>query len=238
MTDLPQCTLLDSEDVRLSLAQEFPITGFDRLEYGQQRLERILSGIWSEGEVNATTVDAVPHLVELLMVANAVWRPWMALVLGVLVEGQAIDPTVPAAVGNAVAAGYDRYRRLLDELSPGEHAARLALLYLLAHFPDRGDLLDALDRSPYVESDDATRVARCAEDPGLRSRFRLGRVWPSPAHWQLSADEEKKDADWRLGLSLPAETYAAIRNLERQSLLAYLGAQAEDAAWRSGENRS
>jgi hypothetical protein len=237
MTDTPQHGVLDSQNAWLDLAQEFPISEFDRLEYSQQRLERILSGIWSKGEVNATTADMVPHLVELLMAANAAWRPWMALVLGVLVEGQAIDPAVPTAVGNAVEAGYDRYRELMDELPPGEHAARLALLYLLAHFPDRGDLLDTLNRSPYVESYDATRVARCTEDPGLPSRFQLGRVWPSPAHWQLSADEEK-DADWRLGLSLPAETYTAIRNLERQSLLAYLGAQAEDAAWRSGENRS
>ncbi|MGH3853919.1 MAG: hypothetical protein ACRDR6_10590 [Pseudonocardiaceae bacterium] len=238
MSDIPQRAVLGGQDARLRLAQEFPITDFDRLEYSEQRLQGILAGIWSEGEVNATTVDVVPHLVELLMAANAVWRPWMALILGMLVEGQAIDPTVPTAVGNAVAAGYDRYRRLLDELPPGERAARLSLLYLLAHFPDRGDLLEALDRSPQVESEDATRVVRCTEDPGLRSRFQLGRVWPSPAHWQLSADEEKQDANWRLDLGLPAEAYAAIRSLETQSLLAYLGAQAEDAAWRNEGKRS
>ncbi|MGI8306302.1 class I SAM-dependent methyltransferase [Saccharopolyspora hattusasensis] len=203
-----------------------------QLAYRPALFDQLLSDVWFEGRVYPATVDAAEHLSTMLPAVAPAWRPWLALALGVFAEGHAPDPALSDAVYAAVAKGYDGYRELLSRLGSTENAARTSLLYLLAHFPAQGDLIEGLTRSPHVSAPDAARVARCTEDPAAESRFPLGRCWPSPTHWVLDTHEKQIDQEWRASLALPDEDHREIRDLETMAILALLGAQAEDAADR------
>ncbi|MFD9698120.1 class I SAM-dependent methyltransferase [Lentzea sp. NPDC059081] len=201
-----------------------------RHDYDADLFEQLLSDVWSEGTVCAATAELATLVTELLPTVTSAWRPWLVLALGVFTEGQSADPAVTSAIRAAVQAGYQGYCDLLRDLAPEDGATRAALLYLLSHFPPADGLLEVLISSPLVSTEDATRVARCAEEPVDDARFPLGRCWPSPAHWVLGEHELGVDQEWRANLALSGQHREEIRELETKAVLAFLGGQAEHEA--------
>jgi quercetin dioxygenase-like cupin family protein len=149
------------------------------------------------------------------------------ILLGILLERQGID-----------AARWDTSTpRVLGAIRPDlDDAAVLAMAYLLAHFPDHGvAVLDAMRPTGLAEADQQ-RLARCLARPDFTSpetHGRIGRVWPSPALWQLDADERQLDEAWRHNLKLDPGTARALWESETVALLAYMGARADHAVERT-----
>jgi hypothetical protein len=194
-------------------------------------LHSLFDDIWIDGEIFPATVPVVPFLVGHLASPTTWLTAKVALVLGVLAEGESAVAGVAAEVRDAVAAPIDVYLRVAAEpfRSP---ATELALLYLLAHFPEHRSRIEAEVDSGRWSRDDAARLQRCLtipdfDDPTTLSR--IGRAWPTPAIWQLSSGEEETHRRWKDSINLDTAEAANIWELETKSLLAYLGAQAEHA---------
>ncbi|MBP2327969.1 quercetin dioxygenase-like cupin family protein [Kibdelosporangium banguiense] len=149
------------------------------------------------------------------------------ILLGILVERHGID----------VARWDKAIARLLRTIGPElDSAAILAMAYLLAHFPSHSAaVLDALRPAELPEAD-LQRLERCLAQPDFTSaetHSRIGRVWPSPALWQLDTGERELDETWRAGLRLDAGTAGELWESETVALLAYMGAKADHAVERN-----
>jgi quercetin dioxygenase-like cupin family protein len=131
-----------------------------------------------------------------------------------------------------LAERYDAIRwdnavpRLLDLVL--DDTSALAMAYLLAHFPEHRDtILPAM--TGVLSEEDSQRLTRCLTKP---DPTRIGRVWPSPALWDLDDTEQRTDDEWRAGLRLDAETARVLWEQETVALLAFLGAKADHAVAR------
>lgn len=158
----------------------------------------------------------VARLIEALDAVDE--RAGAALELGVLAEGD--DPDTRAAVRR----GVERYVAVLER-ARGDEPSRLALVFLLAHFPEDRERILAVVESASLDPDDFARLERCLARVEVPAR-RLGRVWPSPATW---ADDDAHDGGWVRSLELTADAAARLWDLETQALLAYSGAKARYA---------
>jgi hypothetical protein len=154
-------------------------------------------------------------------------RPELALFLGVLAELPAPPAGENQCMPRAI-VGHELETYLSWLTAPDvDQPLRLALAYLLAHFPEhRQDVLDAAAVGD-LDRDDLTRLERCLEASAPATSEGLGRVWPSPATWaQLDGSTE---ITWREVLALSPEDIATIYDVETQALLAYAGAKAAAA---------
>lgn len=132
------------------------------------------------------------------------------ILLGILAESraEAVSPHIPgilAAVGPTAPS-----------------TVGLALAYLGAHFREHAAaLLDALRDLP---DEDLQRLQRCLATvaPDL-----VGRSWPTPALWELSAEEQETDRQWRESGAWDAATVQGIWDAETTAILAFMGARAD-----------
>jgi hypothetical protein len=132
------------------------------------------------------------------------------ILLGILAESraEAVSPRIP---------------EILAVLGPSlPSAVALALAYLGAHFREHSAaLLDLLRDLP---PEDLQRLERCLAtvSPSL-----IGRSWPTPALWELSAEEQETDRQWRESGGWDAATVQAIWDAETTAILAFMGARAD-----------
>ncbi|QUQ67566.1 cupin domain-containing protein [Kutzneria sp. CA-103260] len=132
------------------------------------------------------------------------------ILLGILAESraEAVSPRIP---------------EILASLGPSLPATvALALAYLGAHFREHSAaLLDLLRDLP---PEDFQRLERCLAtvSPDL-----IGRSWPTPALWELSAEEQETDRQWRESGAWDAATVQAIWDAETTAILAFMGARAD-----------
>jgi hypothetical protein len=110
-------------------------------------------------------------------------------------------------------------------------ATALAAAYLFAHFPADADDIEAALSATVLSEPDLARLRRCLARPA--SGDQLGRVWPSPTTWTLTAAERDRDEQWRATLNLTTDTVASPWQSETTALLAYMGAKADHAVERS-----
>ncbi|MGW6445280.1 class I SAM-dependent methyltransferase [Lentzea sp. NPDC055074] len=127
----------------------------------------------------------------------------------------------------SVRADLGLYLGLLANADDQPHL--FALLHLLAHFPSERDAVLEVASGLDLDPDDLTRLDRslAAFDP---SDPALGRVWPSPAAWDLDVEAQAHDRRWMD--ALPAGRVAEMWAADTLSLLAYSGAK----AWWAAEN--
>ncbi|MEU2425687.1 class I SAM-dependent methyltransferase [Streptomyces sp. NPDC007851] len=182
---------------------------------------RLLPSLWRPGGPTPAGVRSAPELVAALD-TRPPERPWLALVLGLLTEADAPDAT-PGLLP-ALRDGIDRYLALTAAAADeADEPLLFALLYLLGHFPaDRDRILAGLADVP-VPTDDLARLERELLPPDPAEPV-LGRVWPSPAVWDLDEAERALDREWMR--TLPAERFTALWEYDTRSLLAYSGAKA------------
>jgi hypothetical protein len=146
------------------------------------------------------------------------------ILLGILVErgdlpGRRVHEAVPDLL------------RLLRPDAP--RAVVLAFTYFLAHFPEHADAVRAAVVAVGLSDADRARLLRCLDAPDAA---RIGRVWPSPAVWELDAAEQDVDRAWRATLRFDDAETLALWESETTALLAYLGARAENAV--TGSDRA
>jgi hypothetical protein len=170
----------------------------------------LVTALWHSGATAPETLSTIPIL------AAAGGAP-IVFLLGLLAEADS------EAVREAVAAELDTVLAVVPQADEDE-SLRLALIFLLAHFPARRERIRAAIGSLDLEPDDRTRLDRCL-DPDAYS---LGRAYPSPADWTPT---DAAQGDWVQALDLTREQQAHLVALETQCLLAYAGAKAFDALW-------
>jgi hypothetical protein len=158
-----------------------------------------------------------------------------AILLGITAERLLAAPGVPGAWQAAA------WQDLTDAVPAYVHRARqasvtspslAALYYLIAHFPAQADLIqrELKRRQEPADPDDEARLTRCLHQPDFTAPGTLaliGRVWPSPAVWHLSAAELQADARWRAVAGYSPATAQALWEAETTALLAFMGAKAE-----------
>jgi quercetin dioxygenase-like cupin family protein len=160
-----------------------------------------------------------------------------AVLLGITAERLSAAPGVLGAwqaaawqdLTDAVPAYADRARQ-----ASGTSPSLAALYYLLAHFPAQADLIqrELKRRREPAGPDDEARLTRCLYQPDFTAPGTLaliGRVWPSPAVWHLSAAELEADARWRAAAGYSPAAAQALWEAETTALLAFMGANAEFA---------
>jgi SAM-dependent methyltransferase len=181
----------------------------------------LVGALWNDGTPTELALPATPALVSRLADADARRAGHLLLLLGLLAEAE--YPATDGELATAVRAGLDRYLQLWHSEPDATSPLGLALLYLLGHFPDDRDRILAAVAGRGLGTDDLSRLERNLQrlDPG---NVVLGRVWPSPAAWTLTAAERDFDQTWIRALA-PAQLVATWRS-DTRMLLGYSGAKA------------
>jgi quercetin dioxygenase-like cupin family protein len=124
-------------------------------------------------------------------------------------------------------------------LATAERSHLAAFYYLLAHFPEQGShILKEIGRPEPHDRDDHARLVRCLYQPDFaapETLSQIGRVWPSPAAWDLSGVELEADAQWRAAAGLTPAIAQSLWEAETIALLAFMGAKA-DAGFEDGQD--
>ncbi|MET8144076.1 class I SAM-dependent methyltransferase [Sphaerisporangium sp. NPDC005288] len=146
---------------------------------------RLVSALWHRGEAGDRALTAVPALVAALDEAGDDRKGHLAVLLGLLAEAE--YPAIDGPLNAAVREGLDRYLDLLARTGK-DRPLTLALLYLVSHFPgDRERILAAVAPLELSPPDQSRLVRGLAsldyDDPDI------GRMWPSPSVWDLSAED-------------------------------------------------
>ena len=166
-----------------------------------------------------TTNPAAAALAAALIEADDAGKGELAILLGLAIEAeeaQAAGP-VTAAVRARIDDCLSIWRETTDE------SLSLALLYLLAHFPQDGSrVLDTATTLP-LDPEDLSRLRRAlAElDPDNPD---IGRVFPHPAAWER--DDAARRFDQARISALGAEKIAQLWQEDTETVLGHLGAKA------------
>jgi hypothetical protein len=148
------------------------------------------------------------------------------ILLGILTEREDAHPAQPSARMVVLGDIHSCLRLVSRAQQDADRALRLALFYLLAHFPEEADrICDAVRSLP--DPDAQSRLRRSLKEPDLSdpaTADEAGRSWPSPAVLAFTAEELATTAATRR--ALPANEIAAIWRQDTLSLLAYAGAYA------------
>jgi SAM-dependent methyltransferase len=166
-----------------------------------------------------TTSPAAAALAAAVIDAEDARKGELAILLGLAVEaeeGQAAGP-----VTAAVRARLDDYLSIWQETT--DEALSLALLYLLAHFPqDRSRVLDTATTLP-LDPEDLSRLRRALSELDPENPD-IGRVFPHPAAW--AQDDAARQFDQARIRALGAEKIARLWQEDTETVLGHLGVKA------------
>lgn len=167
--------------------------------------------LWDGGTLTERAPAAIPDLIAALDGLDADRAGRLLILLGLIAEAGQTD---------AVRAGLDRYLALADGATP---ALGQALAYLLAHFPQDRDRVLGVADGLGLDSGDRSRFDRCLTtmDAG---RTGLGRVWPAPDVWELTAEELAFDRAW-IGALTQEQAEINWRN-DSRTVWGYMGLKA------------
>jgi SAM-dependent methyltransferase len=161
----------------------------------EDEYRRLVGALWKDGALTDAAPAAVPSVVNALAEVDDDRRGRLLVLLGLLVEAEA---PAGGAVYTAARAGLGRYLDLLAGRADGEPLT-LALVYLLAHFPDDRDRILPAVAGLGLGADDRSRLERSLErlDTENPAGVSLGRTWPSPAEWATMTEAERAfDQGW------------------------------------------
>ncbi|MFE7131354.1 methyltransferase domain-containing protein [Streptomyces sp. NPDC057638] len=180
----------------------------------------LAASVWRDGKATGDALAAVPVLVDALREAPGDRTGYVAVLLGLLAESE--YPRLDGPLADAVGGHLETYLELLAARA-GQVPLRLALVYLLAHFPARRERIVAAVATTELEEEDRSRLERAlavfdAAAPDL------GRVWPAPSAWTLNADERAFDQGWIRELS--REQRVAGWEDDTRTVLGCMGARA------------
>jgi hypothetical protein len=197
-----------------------------------EAFDRLCESLASPSRVAAPML--IGELIAALDDASDITGARIFLLLGILCERP--DPEADHRDGPelpAVLAGLDRYLRLAPRARENREV-RLALFYLLAHFPQEADrIIDAV--GGISDPDAVSRLRRSLtspdfSDPGTADQ--AGRCWPSPAILAFTPDELASTASARR--AMPREAVEMSWESDTRALIAYAGGYAA-AAVTGGE---
>jgi len=152
--------------------------------------------------------------------ADDAHKGYLAVLLGLLIEGE--FPATDGPVTTAVRSGVAGYTALWSTSTKGEPLS-LALQYLLSHFPDSREPILAVANGLDLDEDDLSRLDRALRQLDQENP-NLGRVFPSPAVWNLDESEREFDRTWINSLT-PDQVLAAWRH-DTRTVLGHTGAKA------------
>ncbi|GII76244.1 hypothetical protein Sru01_12260 [Sphaerisporangium rufum] len=188
----------------------------DRLD---AEFRRLAGAVWNGGAPDAAAPAAVPDIVAALGRVDDRRKGYLAVLLGLLAEAE-----YPRS-GPLTAAVRDGLGAYLDLVARAERGTplTLALLYLLSHFPADRERVLAATAHLALDEEDRTRLERGLRelDPAAPD---LGRCWPAPSVWKLTAEEREFDRQWIGGLT-PAQIAKNWEN-DTRTMLGYSGAMA------------
>lgn len=179
----------------------------------------LVAHVWHDGAAAPAALAAAPALVAAVQLADGDRLGRLLVLLGLLAE---TEYPAHGPLTAAVRTGMDRY---LDVLRGAVKDSPLALaaVYLVAHFPADRDAILAAAAPLRLDPPDQTRLERALTELD-RSDPDLGRAWPSPAEWDISAEEREFDRRWISTLS-PEMVDLTWQN-DTRSVLGTLGGKA------------
>ena len=189
----------------------------DRLDDEYQRL---VGAVWNDGDLTELSLAAVPELVDRIEQVGDDRKGHLAILLGMLAEAE--YPATDGPVATAVAEGLDLYLDLWRNTVPGQPVA-IALGYLLAHFPYDRERILAVAVAHELDDDDYSRLERALQDLDPENPS-LGRVFPSPAVWNLDDSERQFDQAWIKALG--PEKIAKSWQDDTHTVFGHIGAKA------------
>jgi len=201
------------------LTEAFLEAPADSLEASYQRL---VGSLWAAGELTSLAESAVPQLMAGLDQADGVKKGYLAILLGLIAEAE--YPDTESATAAAVRKGLSRYLDLWAQTRKGQ-PLRLALQYLLSHFPGDRDRILAVAAGLELDRDDASRLDRALRGVGSSSDTILGRVFPYPAAW-LDMGGSQSDFDQAWIRSLSPEEATRQWHKDTRTVMGFTGAKA------------
>lgn len=195
----------------------------DGLEADYQRL---VAALWAEGELTSLALPAVPELIAQLDQVDGERISHLAILLGLLTEAE--YPDAEGEVTVAVRKGLSRYLNLWEQTKKGQ-PLRLALQYLVSHFPGDRERILAVAIGLELDADDMSRLDRVLRPIGSGDDTILGRVFPYPAAW-LEMKGPKSDFDQAWIRSLSPEETRRQWDKDTRTILGFTGAKAYWAA--------
>jgi len=182
--------------------------------------QRLAEALWRQGRPTELAVPAAAELADRLPGTDDTRRGYVAILLGLLLEAGLPDPDerIVRAVRDRLPAILELWR------GTGPTPVRLALMFLLAHFPSDRDAVLAVAVGLGIDADDMSRLDRAlatldAADPVV------GRMFPYPAVWAELDDAEKK-ADQAWIDALTPEQVTFHWNNDTLTILGTMGAKA------------
>ncbi len=182
---------------------------------------RLVGALWREGELTELALPAARELVPRLDQVDDARKGYLAILLGLLVEGENFDPDGPITA--IVRQGLDRYLELWRRTTT-EQPLRLALLYLVSHFPADRDRGLAVAKELSLDLDDMSRLDRALDRMNPDNPV-VGRMFPYPKVWD-ELDEAERKADQAWIDTLTPEQVNFHWNNDTRTILGHTGAKA------------
>lgn len=183
----------------------------------------LVGTLWDAGKVLPGALEAVPELSTALASAGADRRAFLAILLGLLAsaenagdELQEFRPYIDSYLHIIASAGEDP-------------ALTAALLYLLGNFTHERERILGAVASLALDLDDYSRLDRCLStvDPDDTIQvLQLGRAFPAPSVWNLTAEDLIRHGGWAQWINVPAKYLSDGWKLDNRTLKAYAGGKA------------
>jgi SAM-dependent methyltransferase len=216
MKGRPHMVISGSGHVVGELFDAFALATPARLE---AEYARLVGAVWDNGELTELAPSAAREAVVRLDQVDDGRRGYLAILLGLLLEGEYPDV---GEITTSIHQGLDGYLARWGRTTKGEPLS-LALQYLLSHFPGNRDRILATAAKLRIDSDDLSRLERALQrlDPENPD---LGRAFPSPEAWEMDDEELEFDRSWITGLT--PEQMVLHWEQDTETVLGHTGAKA------------
>lgn len=183
----------------------------------------LVETFWGAGKALPGALEAVPELSTALVSAKADRRAFLAILLGLLASAENVGDELPE-----FRPYIDSYLQLIADAGE-DQALTAGLLYLLGNFTRERERILGAVVGLGLDLDDYSRLDRCLStvDPdNILQVLQLGRAFPAPSVWNLTAEDLMRHGGWAQWINVPTKYLSDGWKLDNRTLKAYAGGKA------------